>query len=85
MNVICGICDKSVPVPCDRKVKGRIIYFKKYHFNRLACNYKTVLRIQIRTDSNYFTGSKLKTLIPIQPLDFIYRTVTVYENYLVSA
>ena len=32
--VECGLCDKTVHVPEDKKTKARINFFKKLHYNK---------------------------------------------------
>lgn len=33
-SVMCGLCDKTISMPEDRKVKARISFFKKNHYDR---------------------------------------------------
>ena len=42
----CGLCDKVVTVPEDRRVKNRLQFFKKNHYNKYVAG-AVVFRIHI--------------------------------------
>ena len=42
----CGLCDKVVTVPEDRRVKNRLQFFKKNHYNKYVAG-AVVFRIRI--------------------------------------